>query len=89
MKNKIIIISSVAGLWALFASYFGLHTALVHHYHAVIMALFYAGFALSFLAAVLAAKSWVGHWLGGRIVGQLIWCLAVLGSYAAVVVYGY
>jgi len=84
MKERITITSSVAGLWALFASYFGLHTALVHHYHAVIMALFYAGFALAFLAAVLAAKSWLGHWLSRRIVSMsVIPCFAVLVAVTA------
>jgi len=84
MKERITITSSVAGLWALFASYFGLHTALGHHNHAVIMALFYAGFALAFLAAVLAAKSWLGHWLSRRIVSMsVIPCFAVLVAVAA------
>jgi phosphate/sulfate permease len=84
MKERITITLSVAGLWALFASYFGLHTALVHHYHAVIMALFYAGFAPAFLAAVSAAKSWLGHWLSRRIVSlSVIPCFAVLVAVAA------
>jgi len=68
----------------LFASYFSLHTTLVHNHHAVIMALFYAGFALAFLAAVLAAKSWLGHWLSRRIVSMsVIPCFAVLVAVAA------
>jgi|ERR1035438_5146627 hypothetical protein len=84
MKESITITSSVAGLWALFASCFGLHTALVHHYHAVIMALGYAGFTLAFLAAGLAAKSWLGHWLSRRIVSlSVIPCFAVLVVVAA------
>ncbi len=84
MKERIIIALSVAGLWALFASGFGLHTVLVHHYHAVIMTLFYAGFALAFLAAVLAVKSWLGHWLSRRIVSMaLIPCFPVLVAVAA------
>ncbi len=78
------ITSSVAGFWALFASYFGLHTALVQHYHAVIMAFIYGGFALAFLAAVFAAKSWLGHWLSRPIVSRsVIPCFAVLVAVAA------
>lgn len=84
MKERITITLSVAGLWALFASHFGLHTALAHHYHAVIMALFCAGFAVALLTVVLAAKSWVGHWLSRRIVSMsVIPCFAVLVAIAA------
>ncbi len=84
MKERITITSSVAGLWALFAAHFGLHTARVHPYPAVIMALFYAAFALALVAAVFAAKSWLGHWLRRRIVSLPVFpCFAVLVAVAA------
>jgi hypothetical protein len=84
MKERITITSSVAGLWALFASCFGLHTALAHHYPAVIVAFFYAGFALAFLVAGSAAKSWSGRWSSRRIVSlSVIPCFAVLVAVAA------
>ncbi len=79
MKEKITITSSVAGLSALFGSYFGLHMALAHHYVAGRMPLFHGGLALAFLTAVLAAKTWLAHGSCRRILSMsVILCCAVL-----------
>jgi len=86
MKNKITTIASVAGLLALFAVHFGSQTAALSH--VIVWYLFVSGFVLAFLAAVLAATSWVGHWRSGSIAGRFLWCFTVLAGFAGMLVYG-
>jgi hypothetical protein len=88
MKNKITITSSVAGLSALLIIYFGMHMASLSHHPRVIWDLFYGGFALTFLATVLAATSLPRHWRSGGIIGRFIWCIAVLSGYAGMLAFG-
>jgi hypothetical protein len=88
MKNKIAIASSVGGLAALCVVYFGMHQAPLNHHTQIAWDLFVGGFALTFLAAVLAATSLPGHWRSGGIVGRFLWCLAVLAAYAGMLAYG-
>jgi hypothetical protein len=94
MKNKVIITLSGAGLLALFAIYIGLHTALLRqavlrHYPAAFELLLDVGFALSFLATVLAATSFARHWRAGGVIGLLIWCFAVMAAYAGMLAFGF
>ena len=88
MKNRITVTSSVAGLSALLIVYFGMHMAPLSHHPRVIWDLFVGGFALAFLATVLAATSLLRHWRSGGVVGRFIWCFAVLAGYAGLLAYG-
>jgi len=88
MKNRIAIASSVAGLSALCIVYFGMHTAPLNHHTQITWYLFITGFALTFLATVLAATSLPGHWRSGSIIGRFVWCFAVLAAYAGMFAFG-
>ena len=88
MKNKIIITSSVAGLSALLIVHFGVQMAPLSQHPAVIWYLFVGGFALAFLATVLATTSLLGHWRSGGVVGRFIWCFTVLAGFAGLLAYG-
>ena len=88
MKNKITVTSSVAGVSALLIVHFGAHMAPLSHHPGVIWDLFVGGFALAFLATLLAATSLPRHWRSGGVVGRFIWCFAVLAGFAGLLVYG-
>jgi hypothetical protein len=88
MKNKFAIISSVAGLSALLIVHFGANHAPLSFHPRVIWDLFVGGFALAFLATVLAATNLPRDWRRARVVGRFLWCFAVLAGFAGVLVYG-
>ena len=88
MKNKIAIILSVAGLSALLINHFGMQMELSGHAYHVIGNMFFAGFALAFLATVLAAKSLTECWRSGVSVRRLVWCSVILAGFAWMLVYG-
>jgi hypothetical protein len=88
MKNTITITSSLLGLLTLLfildVSYlhaFGLRLEQFSQHPDVPGVLFWMGFALSFLATVLAATGLRGHWRSGSVVGLFILCLAILASF--------
>jgi hypothetical protein len=87
MKNKIIIAASVVGLLTL-----GIVDLIARMAPAAyLMWVFYFGFLVAFVTTVIAAASLARHWreglLTGRL-GQFIWCFAVLGGYAGLLLYG-
>jgi hypothetical protein len=88
MKNKIVIILSVAGLSALLITHFGMQMELSGHSYHVIGNLFFGGFAFAFLATVLAAKSLTECWRSGGSVRRLVWCSVILAGFAWMLVYG-
>ncbi len=88
MKNKITVTSSVAGLLALLILLFGVHMAPLSHHPRVTDLLFFGGFALAFLATLLAATSLPGHWRRGGVVRRFIWCFTVMASFAGLLAFG-
>ena len=90
MKDKIIITSSVAGLLALLVFHlaWGMHVESLSQHPRVLYDMFIAGFALAFLATVLAATSFVRHWRGKGVLARFVWAFAVLGGFAAMMAFG-
>jgi hypothetical protein len=91
MKNTFIITSSVIGsvalLFVLDICYW--HIFGLHFYKTPYLpgALFWLGLLFTALATAFAAWSVRGHWRSGRLLGQLVWCCTLLGSYSALFVY--
>ena len=87
MKNTITITSSVAGLLAFLffvdITYWhvGLSMLQFRHHMEFVVALFFVGLALSFLATLLAASSLPKHWRSGSAVGWFICSFAAVAGF--------
>lgn len=91
MKNMFIITSSVIGSVALlfvldicYWHIFGLHFQKTPYLPG---ALFWLGLLCTGLATAFAVWSVRGHWRNSRLLGQFIWCCALLVSYSGLFVY--
>jgi hypothetical protein len=87
-KDKIAIVLSIAGLSAMLITHFGMRMDLSGHAYHVIGNLFFSGFAIAFLATVLAAKSLTECWRSGSSIKRLVWCSVILAGFALMLVYG-
>ena len=88
MKNKITITLSVAGLLAFlffvditYWHIFGYGMLQFKHHMEFVVALFYVGLVLSFLATLLAATSLPRHWRSGSSVGWFICSFAEVAGF--------